>query len=250
MAIERCMDKISVVFPLYNEEKRLNNLFKGITIFNEYKNTKSYEFIFVDDGSIDETSIKISKFIREFKKNKHKYILIKSKKNFGKGHALKLGVNKANYNWIFTMDADLSVDLVQTIKWFNKYSFKDSCAYFGSRNHPLSKLKFRYYRKIIGHLFQFFVYFFIDENITDTQCGFKLYNKKYAKHIFKKLSIFGYAHDIELIHLLKLKNIQIIELPLKWVHMDNGKVNIFLDPIRMLIDILLIKFRYNFKKTK
>ena len=103
------------------------------------------------------------------------------------------------------MDADLSVDLYQIAKWFKKYTFKDNCAYFGSRNHPQSKLKFRYHRKIIGYIFQFFVFLFIDKNILDTQCGFKLYNKKYAKNIFKKLRTSGYAHDIELIYLLKLK---------------------------------------------
>ena len=242
------MKTISIVFPLYNEEKRLNNLFKGVKNFSRSKIGKPLEFIFVDDGSTDNTAEKISKFINKFKMNKHKYKLVKIKNNRGKGNALKLGVKKASYNWIFTMDADLSVDLYQTAKWFKKYTFKDNYAYFGSRNHPQSKLKFRYYRKITGYIFRFFVFLFIDKNISDTQCGFKLYNKKYAKDIFTKLRTSGYAHDIELIYLLKLKKIKIIELPLKWIHMDRGKVNILTEPIKMIIDIILIKLRYSFKK--
>jgi len=241
------MKKTSIVFPLYNEEQRLNKLFIGIKNFSKAKINKSYEFIFVDDGSTDDTAKKISQFIYKIKKKKHKYKLIKSKDNFGKGNALKLGVKAAKNNWIFTMDADLSVDIFQTIKWFKKYSFKKNYAYFGSRNHPQSKLKFIYYRKIIGYLFQLFVFLFINKKIKDTQCGFKLYNKKYAKNIFKNLKTPGYAHDIELIYLLKLKKIKIIELPIKWIYMNKSKVNILSDPIKMLIDIILIKFRYGFK---
>ena len=242
------MTKISVVFPLYNEEKRLNNLFRGVKNFSRSKSNKTYEFIFVDDGSLDSTAKKISEFISNLKVKKHKYKLIKIKNNSGKGNALKLGVKNATYNWIFTMDADLSVDLKETIKWFNKYSFKKNFAYFGSRNHPKSILKFKYHRKLIGKIFQFFVFLFIDKSISDTQCGFKLYHKKYAKNIFKNLKTSGYAHDIELIYLLKSKKIKIIELPLKWIHMDKGKVNIFTEPIKMIIDIMLIKLRYSLKK--
>ena len=80
--------------------------------------------------------------------------------------------------------------------------------------------------------------------------GFKLYSKKYAKSIFKNLKTNGYAHDIELILLLKFKKIKIVELPINWVHKDKGKVNILTDPIKMLIDIILIKFRYGFKIKK
>jgi len=63
----------------------------------------------------------------------------------------------------------------------------------------------------------------------------------------KKLRTSGYAHDIELIYLLKLKKIKIVELPLKWIHMDGGKVNILTDSIKMMIDMILIKLRYTFK---
>ena len=59
------MKKISIVFPLYNEEKRLNNLFKGIKNFSRSKIDEPLEFIFVDDGSTDNTAEKISKFINK-----------------------------------------------------------------------------------------------------------------------------------------------------------------------------------------
>ena len=237
------MKKVSIVIPFYNEEERLNKLFTSLTKFKRKRTTKLFEYIFVDDGSTDNTIKKISQFLNKIKKGRDKYKLLKSKKNFGKGHALKLGVKSAKYDWIFTMDADLSVDFTQITKWFVKHSFRDDHAYFGSRNHLQSTVKHRYYRKLMGDIFQILVFLFIDTKVKDSQCGFKLYNKKFAKIIFKNLKTNGFSHDLELIKLLRLKNIKIMELPVNWVHMDKGKLNILLDPIKMLFEIILIKFR-------
>ena len=234
------MKKISIVLPLYNEESRLNKLFSGIKNFKKTKYGKLSEIIFVNDGSIDNTEEKISNFI---KKNKSKYKLIKSKKNLGKGYALKLGVKRARYNWIFTMDSDLSVGFNEINKWIVNHELKKNYAYFASRNHKDSIVKKRYYRKLLGIIFQIIVFIFFDKSIKDSQCGFKLYNKKYAKNIFKKLKTFGFAHDLEIINLLKEKKIIIEELPVTWTHMDKGKLNVFTHPLKMLIEIILIKLR-------
>ena len=80
--------------------------------------------------------------------------------------------------------------------------------------------------------------------IRDTQCGYKLYKKSIAKPIFFKMKNCGFNHDLEIILLLKTKNIKIRELPVKWKHKDNSRLNIFWDPIKMLIGILLMRFRH------
>ena len=41
-------------------------------------------------------------------------------------------------------------------------------------------------------------------------------------------------------------NINIKELPLKWVHKDNSKISLFYDRIKMFLDLLIIKLRYLF----
>ena len=241
------MKKISIVFPLYNEEKRLNKLFRNLVNFNKSGKSTIFEFIFVDDGSTDDTAKKISYFISKIKSKKNRFKLIKSKKNFGKGYALKMGVKNSRYSWILTMDADLSVDLFQILKWIKKYTFKDSEAYFGSRNHPASVIKYKYYRKIIGQILRMLVFLFIDKKIKDTQCGFKLYNKKYIKKIFNSLNEKGFVHDVELVFLLKKINIKIIELPIKWEHMDNSKLNPFFESIIFFIKFFKLLIKYKLK---
>ena len=80
--------------------------------------------------------------------------------------------------------------------------------------------------------------------IKDTQCGYKLYKKSIAKPIFFKIKDYGFNHDLEIILLLKNKNIKIRELPVKWKHKDHARINIFWDPVKMLIEILIMRFRY------
>ena len=55
---------------------------------------------------------------------------------------------------------------------------------------------------------------------------------------------YGFDHDLELILILKSKNIEIKELPVKWIHKHNSRLNIFWDPIKMLLEIFTIKIRY------
>ena len=234
------MKNISIVIKIYNETNRLNKLFKNILLLNT---SFKIEFVFVDDGSNDNTVYKIENFINKFRKKNYKLKLIKSKKNLGKGGALKLGVLYSHYNWIFTMDADLSVNFNQIEKWKKKYLFNKKYAYFGSRNLENSNVTKKVHRRLMGIVFQFLVYIFFDKNIKDSQCGFKLYNKIYAKKIFSKIKTFGFAHDLEIIKLLKNNGIKIKELPITWKHEDNGKLNVLLDPFKMLFDIILIKLR-------
>ena len=72
---------------------------------------------------------------------------------------------------------------------------------------------------------------------------YKLYKKKIAKLVFSKLKSSGFDHDLEIVLFLKSKRIKIKELPVKWIHINNSSLNIFWDPIKMLVGIFLLKFR-------
>ena len=83
----------------------------------------------------------------------------------------------------------------------------------------------------------------LNVKIKDTQCGYKLYKKSFAKPLFFKMKNYGFNHDLEIILLLKTKNIEIKKLPVKWKHKDNSRLNIFWDSVKMLIGIFLMRFR-------
>ena len=241
------IETLSVILPLYNEEKRLNNLFIKINKF-KFLNKNKLEFIFVDDGSNDNSYLLIKNFIKENKK-RIDLKLVSYKNNKGKGFALKKGIAKAKHDWIITVDIDLSVKLEQIKIWQkNKLISQKFKVYFGSRLLAESKVKAKRDRKFIGFIFNIILRKILNSNllnIKDTQCGFKLYKRNIAKKIFKKLTENGYIHDVEILILLQKSNILVKEIPVEWRHKSGSKINLIIDSIIMLNNLLTLKKKYN-----
>ena len=235
------MDNLSLIVPLYNEENRLNENLKTIKTFLLRK--KNSEVIFVNDGSNDQSDKIIKNFISKLQKKKLvKYIYYK--KNVGKGYAIRKGVLKSKKKWILICDVDMSVKPDQVdIWWKKKFILKNNVAYFASRKHSSSKIESSIIRRFLGIFFNIIIYLLFNIKIKDTQCGFKLFNKTYAKSIFKKISSYRFSFDVELVLLLNKKKIEIKELPTNWVHKTGSKLSIFYDIPLMFFDILRIKFR-------
>ena len=233
---------ISIIFPLYNEIKRIEMSLIKIEKFLINNNFNNIEIILVNDGSTDATQKIIYKFINNSKlKNLFKILILK--KNRGKGYALKAGIKIASNDWILTTDIDHSVPLKQINKWNSTFIKKNKFVYFGSRTHPKSQVKKDLMRNLLGYFFVKLTYIIFDINISDTQCGFKLYKKKVAKKLFSNLQEFGYVHDVEIAHNCLINNIQITELPVKWKHKKFGKINILVDPFIMFISLLILKIK-------
>ena len=233
------MDNISLIIPLYNEQNRIK---KNLSFIQNFLKKKKIEVIFVNDGSNDNSEKIIKKFISKNNKKFIKYISYK--KNVGKGYAIKKGVLSSKRKWILICDVDMSVRPNQIDIWYKKkYILKKNEAYFASRKHSLSKIKTSLIRKSLGVIFNLIIFSLFGINIKDTQCGFKLFNKKYAKSVFRKISSYRFSFDVELVLLLKKKNIKIKELPVNWVHKSGSKLNIFYDMPLMFYDLLKIKFK-------
>lgn len=237
------IDSLSVIFPIYNEEKRLEKNLKKIKKFLIKKYYKKIEIVFVNDGSNDK-SLSILKLFKSRNK-RFQIVIVNLSKNRGKGFALKTGVHFARCEWILTSDIDLSVPLNQLIDW-EKYLKKSIFVYFGSRSHPNSKVKRIFRRFIIGLIFQFIVKILFNYKFMDTQCGFKMYKKNYAKKIFSKLQENGYIHDIEIIQICKKYKINFLDLPVKWTHQNFGKINIYFDSFKMIFALFKLRYKYFF----
>ncbi|MBU2997390.1 glycosyltransferase family 2 protein [Cellulophaga baltica] len=166
---------LSIVIPLLNEEESLNELHNWIVSVME-ANKYSYEILFIDDGSTDDSWLKISELSSVNPNVKGLRFL----KNFGKSQALHAGFKAANGDVIITMDADLQdnpeeipelFDLIQTegldlVSGWKKKRY-DSII---SKNMP-SKLFNWAARKTSG------------VKLHDFNCGLKAYNKKVVKNI-------------------------------------------------------------------
>ena len=237
------MYKLSIIIPLFNEQHRLSYNLTILEKFLKKKSKKDIEIIFVNDGSYDSTNEIIKNFIHKNKKN-CKFGYISYKNNIGKGFAVKKGILASKNYWILVCDADMSVSPKQFDIWFkNNLIQKKDEAYFGSRVHKQSNVKALFVRKIIGFLFNILLSLLFNIKLSDTQCGFKVFNSHYIKKIFRKLKCNGYAYDVEIALLLKKHHIKIIELPLKWRHQKGSKVNLIKDSIKIFFDLIILKVR-------
>ena len=236
------MYNLSIILPVFNEEVRLKTTISILEKFLKLSKKNKIELIFVSDGSKDKTNDIISNFIDS---KRHNITLIKYKNNIGKGYAVKKGILRAKNQWILLCDADLSVHPNQFNKWFfSKMINSNKCAYYGSREHIDSKVKASLARLVLGFFFRRLIKFLFKINLSDTQCGFKVFHQSYAKKIFKKMRSYRFSFDVELTVLLKKNKIKVIELPLKWVHKSGSKLSIIKDIPKMLFDLLRIKVKY------
>ena len=96
------MEKISIIVPCYNEEQTVSLFYNEIVkIAKAIK--KDFEFIFVNDGSIDKTIDIIKKLSRKDKRVKY----ISFSRNFGKEAAMYAGLELSSGDYVAIMDADL-----------------------------------------------------------------------------------------------------------------------------------------------
>lgn len=95
------MYKISVVVPVYNEEGNVAELHREIKEVCE-KNGYTYEIIFINDGSSDQTG-EVCRLLRPLK-------YIELRRNSGQTAAMDAGIKAARYDYIVTMDGDRQND--------------------------------------------------------------------------------------------------------------------------------------------
>lgn len=97
--------KLSVIIPVYNEEKTIGEIIQKVAAVPIYK-----EIIVVNDGSSDDTQDIIEKIKYDLENDGNNQLVVLRKSNGGKGSALKAGITKASGEVVIFQDADLEYD--------------------------------------------------------------------------------------------------------------------------------------------
>ncbi len=97
------MSDISIVIPVYNEEKNITVIYNKITGLSCFDKKENFEIIFVNDGSNDNSQIELTALAKNDKKVK----VISFSRNFGHQAALTAGIEAASGNAVITIDCDL-----------------------------------------------------------------------------------------------------------------------------------------------
>ncbi|MDR0303515.1 MAG: glycosyltransferase family 2 protein [Chitinispirillales bacterium] len=169
---------LSIVVPCFNEEEVLPIFYNEIRkVFDEsLAKEVDYEIVFVDDGSCDKTA-EIIKFLSQ-DNEKIKYMIFS--RNFGKEAAMFAGLQKANGDFIVTIDADLQdppgllPQMLEAVK-YGQFDCAGSRRVSRKGEPPIRSFFARIFYKIITKL--------SDTYVVDGARDFRLMNKKYVNAI-------------------------------------------------------------------
>lgn len=145
--------KLSLVVPCYNEEDNVDEFYKEVV--KTFKDQKfKYEIIFINDGSRDQTILKLKKIARVSKEN---IKIINFSRNFGKEAGMYAGLKAATGDYVAIIDADLQQKPSTVLKMYNileeNTDIDSVAAYQEKRNEPLLKQFFsKLFYKIINKI--------------------------------------------------------------------------------------------------
>ncbi len=227
--------ELSIIIPLYNEEKRFPCNFKIIDKFFQGLGI-SKEYILVDDGSSDKTF-----GIIKIQKSRSSISVLQNEKNLGKGAAIKLGVLKASGKNIFFTDADLSTPITEFEKLYKH--LKNYDLVIGSRRLKDSEIEISqpFHRIFLGKIFYLFFSIFFTNKVKDTNCGFKCYRGSIAKKIYSNVKNSRWGFDAEAIFIADKMNLRIKEVPIRWLNDSHSRVSSFKAILSTLKELVKIK---------
>jgi dolichyl-phosphate beta-glucosyltransferase len=231
---------VSIVVPAFNEERRLPpTLLDMVDFFDRLPLT--YEIIVVDDGSTDTTS----EVVRKFERVREQVKLIQLPKNYGKGHAVRLGILNSRGNFILFADADGATPIDE----FNRlYSAMQSGAEIAIGSRAVTSTETRVttsiHRKLLGRVFNRCVNTALLPSIADTQCGFKMFTRNAALFLFKRQHADRFSFDVEILYIARKADIAVVEVAINWTNVPGSKVNLLTDSMRMLRDVFTFKMRH------
>ena len=238
---------LTIVIPAYNESRRIIKTLNEIDEYILHREPADYLVLVVDDGCLDDTKEVVSSWIKDKSKNKGCFKVISYSPNKGKGYAVREGFSNTNTDLVLYTDADGASPIQEVEKLLSAINegFDLAC---GSRvlKGDGNTVEMSFKRRFVGFTFQCILKLFGLAPLKDTQCGFKLFKIDVAKKLAQNRKCFNYSFDIEYLFLAKKFGYKIKEVPINWYHVKGSKVSIFRDSIKMLIEVLEIRFMYKY----
>lgn len=231
--------ELSIIVPAYNEEKRLPSTLDRIRDYVA-ANGLDAEVIVVDDGSSDGTA----KLVEERRAQMADLRLVPNGGNRGKGYSVRHGMLEARGRVALFTDADLSAPIEEAGKLIAVLN--DADVALGSRalDRSLIAVHQSRLRELAGILFNAMVRLMTSVNFRDTQCGFKAFRRERSQIVFEQQRIEGFGFDAEILFLAKRHGLRAMEIPVRWAHDPATKVHVFRDSLRMVADLLRIRWNW------
>jgi dolichyl-phosphate beta-glucosyltransferase len=242
------MQKTGLVVPCYNEATRLDaEAYVAFANANE-----NVEFLFVDDGSSDDTWAVLSKLCDRAKGRASAH---KMENNSGKAEAVRTGMlrlfDSGKYDYVGFWDADLATPLAEVNYMLNFKKNENKSVIIASRIKRLgASVTRKGSRHFFGRVFSTFASIILKLPVYDTQCGAKLFHNS-TKDLFADKFVTSWLFDVEILARFRNKKgieatlKEIVEVPVNsWKDVGGSKLKLK-HLIKVPFELLKIRNTYN-----
>jgi len=210
---------VSVVIPVFNEELTIGDIVaRTRSTLEQFK--LPYEVLVIDDGSVDRSA--------EIAQTSEAHVLREAHQ--GKGHALRLGFERAKGDVIVTLDSDGShqpeeIPLILRCMMEKKVDFAIGSRFFDT---DVNNAKIPNVNRIGNRMFSDLIQLFTGVKISDSQSGFRAIKSSVIKKM--RLNSRGYEVESEMLVKALKMGVRVAEIPVSFEQRTVGKSK--LDPLK------------------
>jgi dolichyl-phosphate beta-glucosyltransferase len=229
----------SIVVPLYQESSRIGSTVRRLSA--SALCADDTEFLFVDDGSTDDTLAVLEDGLRG---SGLRARVLRLPVNSGKGAAVRAGVLAAQGDVVVFVDADLSSPPAAIAQVADAVTSGGAQVALASRAHPTSDITVRQplARETAGKTFNRLIRLLGLTTLPDTQCGLKAFDRETARALFEPLRTTRFAFDVEVLARAQQQGRRITVVPTEWAHVEESRVAPLRDGLRMAWDALRVRW--------
>ena len=225
----------TVVIPAYNEEKRIG---PTLARWLEFAETCGHDItiLVVSDGSVDSTGEIVKRSAAE-----HRCVrLLNLTTHQGKGAALRAGIAVATGRFVCYSDADLPTDPAFLPVFATLLDDRLAEVAIAVRTEGQPPVSVPFARVLASTVYRWLVNRLVLPEVSDSQCGFKVFRRRDVVPLIGTLGIDGFAFDIELLRTVLDAGFRIVEVPVQIIHRPGSSVHLWRDSIIMARDLLRI----------
>ena len=228
--------QISIIIPVFNEDKSILKVLNRI--YETVESKVNYEIIVINDGSTDNT-------LKILEENHTLYNqLITYETNYGKGNAVKKGLEASKGLYIFFQDADLEYDPIELNKFIKLINRFDPDLIIGSRfNYTEYTRSHNILNKFGNKLITLIFNLFYNTTFTDIYSCYACYKKNLLNE--NKLETKGFEQHAEILCKVVKSGKKFYEIPISYngrSHEEGKKIK-FYHIFSVLFRIVFERFR-------
>lgn len=238
-----CDHDLTVIVPAFNEARRLPSTLASLKSCLQAWGV-DYRVLVVDDGSNDGTALASHSFGPRFS-------TLRLPAQRGKGAAVRAGMRAATGRVVAFTDADLPYDLTALHTGYEWIASGRCKVVFGARDIASAgtRVPRRTARAAASLLFRCYTKWLISRDVTDTQCGLKLFSGSAMRPIFSRAAIDGFAFDAEVVWLCHLLGFEWRRVPVTLVNEYGSSLSIRRHAGRMLWDVLCLRMAHRARQS-